>query len=66
MRYQAHIYAYDLMDKVVVTVSMYTMPGRRHQPPQRVYLKHVQFPGTGESDELEWIKDALIGALEEL
>lgn len=66
MRYTATVTCYDYLDKIGVSVVMHSMPGARTRRPERLYQKTVTVRGTGESDERQWLIDALVALLEEL
>lgn len=66
MRMTVTLVAYDYMDKVGVSATVYSMPNRRSQPPERLYHGGTTLQGTGEDDPREWLKDVLIGLLETL
>jgi len=63
MRYVGHIHIIDLMDQVVIYAEVLGADSfNRHLEPE---LKmSTQFPGVGENDAAEWLRDALYGLLE--
>ena len=59
--------AYDLLDTVVVTVSLKDWDQTTVPPARYDELScAASFPGTGESDPRQWVKDALVALIETL
>lgn len=66
MRYEARITAYDMLDSICVAVVLYdTDPEPGVDPALELQTASI-VRGTGESDPREWLRDALITALETL
>jgi len=66
MWYVATINAYDALDRVVVAAVVRATAGAVGDPVVDV-LHHVcTINGVGEDDEREWLRDALVGLLEDL
>ena len=66
MWYVATINAYDAMDRVVVAAVVRATAGGVGDPIEDV-LQHVAtVQGVGEDDPREWLRDALVGLLEEI
>lgn len=63
MRYRVHLTAYDVLDRVEVRASVFDDATISSE---RVFELSTAFKGAGESDPAEWLKDALIAALERL
>lgn len=58
------MYAYDLLDRVQITIRVAEVP---EDPTQRTIwnvLVSVDIPSTGETDTREWLRDVLVAALE--
>jgi hypothetical protein len=66
MRYEARVTAYDVMDQVAIILVVRESTGFPAHGDEVVYHKVTTVAGTGESDAREWLKDALIAALETL
>lgn len=66
MRYEARITAYDVMDSVGVIMVVRESTGYAAMADEVVYHKVTTVRGTGEDDPVEWLKDALVAALEDL
>lgn len=66
MRYEARLTAYDVMDQVAVILVVRETTAFPGNGDEVVYHKVTTVPGSGESDAQEWLKDALIAALEAL
>lgn len=66
MRYEMRVTAYDMLDQVHVVVAVYgpDMPGSITT--EQVVQSSTTVQGTGESDPLQWARDALVAALEML
>jgi hypothetical protein len=66
MRYEARVTAYDVLDQVMVSIVLIESsddPTVSRQVPVR---RAVTVQGTGESDPLQWARDALVAILEDL
>lgn len=63
MWYQANVTAYDMIDHVQVSA---TVIGRDDlgQAIERQVQTSTTFPGTGEQDARQWLKDALVALIE--
>ena len=61
----ATVHAYDCMDQVQVSVQARDIDEDIHEgdPP---YVLVTTFPGTGEDDPRQWLRDLLVGILERL
>jgi len=66
MRYTATVTAFDYMDKVGISAVVYEVPEVPGSGATRVYHKVVTIQGEGENDVEQWLKDAVIGLLEEM
>lgn len=66
MRYEARITAFDVLDRVHVAVAVYRTGQGTEEPTVLVAQTVTAEPGTGESDPLQWTRDALVQALESL
>jgi len=62
--YTATVHAYDVMDTVHVTVSMRSTTEDRSECIEPVIHLATTIQGTGEANELRWLRDALVAALE--
>lgn len=66
MRYEARLTAYDMLDRVCVSLVVLEA-GEAPQASQQVVLRSTTtVQGEGESDPSQWARDALITALESL
>ena len=66
MRYEARMSAYDVMDQIWVTVSLHSQQDVAAGIGTALVHVSTQVAGTGESAPLEWLRDALVSALEAL
>lgn len=66
MRYEVALNAYDMLDKVSVTVIFREGNGSVEQPWDSRVLVSEWFSGTGEEDPRKWVRDALLFAAEAL
>ena len=66
MMFITTIHAYDLRDTVSVTVGVRRYDETTRAASDNVFACTTTFPGTGETDPREWLRDALIGLLEEI
>lgn len=58
---------YDILDEVAVVANVYQAGnGLELTDPRPFYRASTQFPGSGEDNPAEWLKDALIALLETL
>lgn len=64
MRYELHLNAYDVLDRVVYNVRMTGLEEGAATGETWTTIAHGTIAGTGESDHREWARDALIAALE--
>jgi hypothetical protein len=66
MRYELRVSAYDALDTVIWTASVYGpgLPGSVGS--ERILWRGESFKGTGESDPEVWARDALVAVLEAL
>jgi hypothetical protein len=64
MWYSATVHAYDVMGAVQVTVTVRRSEGLGAASPEAVMHAATTVPGVGESDEREWLRDALVALLE--
>lgn len=64
--YYATLYAYDVMDRVQITAQVRsTSPGPEGTIETRFHSA-TTIPSVGETDPREWLRDVLVGALEDL
>lgn len=63
---QVWVYAYDVLDEVQVIVRFQTTADANSHSAVWETVAHTAFRGTGEPDDREWMKDALVAALEKL
>lgn len=63
---QVKVYAYDCLDRVVVTVRYQETSDAGTDVRDWVTLVATDVQGTGEPDGRSWVSDALIAALEAL
>lgn len=66
MRYEARITAFDVLDQVHVAVAIYEADQVPQVSSRLVATRVSAARGTGESDPLQWTRDALVQALENL
>lgn len=66
MRYELQVRAYDVMDQVWISTRVLLSPDEPGAQQRPVLASLVQVAGTGESDVLQWARDALVSALEAL
>jgi len=66
MLYVATLYASDVMDQVHAHLAVRAYPQGSIEPSSIVFECTTTFPGTGELDPREWIRDALVGCLEDI
>lgn len=66
MRLVTTVHAYDVMDRVQVGATVRQYEETTREPSDTVLVCTTTFPGTGETDPKEWLRDALIGLLESL
>lgn len=58
---------YDMLTEVVVVANVYQSEnGLELSDPRPFYRAATQFPGSGEENPAEWLKDALIALIETL
>lgn len=60
------VHAYDLLDSVYATVGVRRYDETTRAASDSVLACTTTFPGTGESDPREWLRDVLVGLLESL
>ena len=66
MWYIATFNAYDALDRVVLAGTVRATAGGTGDPIEPVLQLVTTIPGVGEDDPREWLRDALIGLLEDL
>lgn len=66
MWYVATLNAYDALDRVVVAVVLRATAGGVGDPIENVVEHVTTIPGVGEDDPRQWLRDALVGMLEDL
>lgn len=66
MYYSASLYAYDVMDRVSVTLAIRATGDTPESSIETVLHTATTVPGTGETDPRKWAMDALVAALETL
>lgn len=66
MQLSASIHAYDVMDRVHITVRVWQQAEAQSEPIRELLQASTDIPGVGETDPSRWIRDALVGALERL
>lgn len=66
MRYEARLTAYDMLDQVHIVLAIYgpDLPGS--VTTEMVAQRETTVRGEGESDPLQWARDALVAMLEVL
>ena len=62
--FSATVHAYDVMDSVHIIVSLRSTTEDRAECIEPVLHLATTIQGTGEVDEREWLRDALVAALE--
>jgi hypothetical protein len=62
--YSATVHAYDVMDRVQITVTMRATIEDRSEAIETLFHTATTVPSTGERDPREWLRDALVAALE--
>jgi len=66
MRYEARITAYDMLDQICVAIVLVALYDDPLSTPEVVLKRVSSLQGSGESEPTEWIRDALVAALETL
>lgn len=66
MRYEARVTAFDMLDKVNVAVVILEASDIPQVSTRVVQTTVTTVQGTGESDPLQWTRDALVAAIEAL
>lgn len=66
MRYEARVHAYDVMDQVVISVRLWDQEDLVGHHATTTLSAVTTIAGEGQDDPTEWLRDALIGALEAL
>lgn len=66
MRYEARLTAYDVLDTVVTALVILESDSMPQVSTKVVHRSVATQRGTGESDPLQWARDALVQALENL
>lgn len=66
MRYELRLTAFDMLDTVNVAVVILEATDMPRVSTSVVHRSVTTQPGTGESDPLQWARDALVQALEDL
>jgi len=61
----ARLYIADLLDEVVIESTVFTADWQGDQPAE-VNTYRSQLKSTGEANEREWLKDALVALIETL
>lgn len=62
----ATLHAWDMLDLVNVAVHVKTYGPVTLDIPDTTYTNAIQVRGTGEEDDKEWLKDALVALIEAL
>lgn len=62
----ATLNAYDVMGAVHVTAVVRTTEHLGAEPKETVMQCSTTYPGVGEDDQIEWLRDVLVGLLEAL
>jgi hypothetical protein len=62
----ATVNAYDVMGEIAVTAVVRTAPPGGGESISTVLQCSTTFPGVGEDDPREWLRDVLVGLLEVL
>ena len=60
------VHAYDVMDQIFVHAVVRTYDGALTEGSELVFDLSTTFPGQGETDPREYLRDALLGLLEAL
>lgn len=66
MRYELRLTAFDMLDQVHVALVIVEASDTHQVSMQVVHRSVSTVQGTGESDPLQWARDALVAALEDL
>lgn len=66
MRYEMRVHAYDVMDQVQWTVTVWGPGLDGSVAAERVLYRGETLRGTGESDPSRWAADVLVAVLETL
>lgn len=66
MWYSATVHAYDVMDRVQITARVTVLTPGPDQTISPVIVFSTTLEGVGEADPQEWLRDALIGLLEDI
>lgn len=66
MWFSTTVHAYDVLEVVHVTASVRVRDDDGTGPAYSEFAYTTTFPGIGESDPTEWLKDALVALLETL
>lgn len=66
MRYELRMSAYDVMDQIWVTLSLHSQQDVAEGAADALAHISTTVAGVGESDPREWMRDALVAALEVL
>lgn len=66
MRYELRTTAYDMLDQVCVSTSLYRTPDTPGEPMTQVGHWTSTVLGEGQTDPPTWARDALLAALEDL
>lgn len=61
----ARIYVADMLDQIIVEATVFTADWKADQPAE-VNTFRAQVNSTGEENEHEWLRDALVALLETL
>lgn len=65
MYFTASILAYDFMDSIQWTATIRSWSGPENSPESEEVLRAVGlFPGEGQSDPREWLRELLVAVLE--
>jgi hypothetical protein len=66
MRYELRLTAYDMLDQVCVSTALFQTGDIPEERPRAVLHWLSQAQGLGTSDPREWVRDALLCALEDV
>lgn len=66
MRYELRLTAYDMLDTVAIATVVLEAGDMPQVSTRAVHRSVTTVRGTGESDPLQWARDALVAALEDL
>lgn len=66
MRYEAQVWAYDMFGQVQVSATLWRSPLPSEEARVPLLRTSTTLTGTGEPDEREWLRDALVGLMETL